>query len=97
MALGRKTGGRKAGTPSRKTCENRRTLEVSPAQSYRGHSEHSDRPDTRLELRGGMNAEPARYVYPKRKAVEVAADQSAPRVPSKAVVQMFRRRQGPFE
>ena len=35
-------------------------------------------PDASLELRGRMNAELAQYVYPKRKAVEAAADQDAP-------------------
>jgi hypothetical protein len=29
-------------------------------------------PDASLELRGRMNAELAQYVYPKRKAVELA-------------------------
>ena len=35
-------------------------------------------PDASLELRGRMNAVLAQYVYPKRKAVEVAADKDAP-------------------
>ena len=35
-------------------------------------------PEASLELRGRMNAELAQYVYPKRKAVEVAADKDAP-------------------
>jgi hypothetical protein len=35
-------------------------------------------PEASLELRGRMNAELAHHVYPKRKAVEVAADQGAP-------------------
>ena len=35
-------------------------------------------PNASLELRGRMNAEGAQYVYPKRKAVEVATDQDAP-------------------
>jgi hypothetical protein len=35
-------------------------------------------PEASLELRGRMNAELAQYVYPKRKAVEVATDQDAP-------------------
>jgi hypothetical protein len=35
-------------------------------------------PNASLELFGRMNAELAQYVYPKRKAVEVATDQDAP-------------------
>jgi hypothetical protein len=35
-------------------------------------------PNASLELRGRMNAELAHYVYPKRKAVEVGADEDAP-------------------
>jgi len=45
-------------------------------------------PEASLELRGRMNAELAHYVYPKRKAVEVAGDQEAPLVPSRVVVQI---------
>jgi len=44
-------------------------------------------PDASLELRGRMNAELGQYVYPKRKAVEVAADKDAP-VLHRVVVQM---------
>ena len=35
-----------------------------------------------------MNAEPAKYLYPKRKAVEVAGDQDAPLVPFRVVVEI---------
>jgi hypothetical protein len=35
-------------------------------------------PEASLELRGRMNAELAQSVYPKHKAVEVAAGQDAP-------------------
>ena len=35
-----------------------------------------------------MNAELTQYVYPKRKAVEVASDQGAPLVPHRVVVQI---------
>jgi hypothetical protein len=45
-------------------------------------------PEASLELRGRMNAELAQYVYPKRKAVEVAADQGAPLVPPKVVIEL---------
>jgi hypothetical protein len=37
-------------------------------------------PEASLELRGRMNAELAQYVYPQRKAVEVAGHQANPHV-----------------
>jgi hypothetical protein len=46
-------------------------------------------PDASLGLRGRMNAELAQYVYPKRKAVEVAADQDAPPI-HRVAVEMVR-------
>ena len=46
-------------------------------------------PEASLELRGRMNAELAQYVYPKRKAVEVASNQDAPLV-HKVVLEMVR-------
>jgi hypothetical protein len=44
-------------------------------------------PNAGLELRGRMNAELAQYVYPKRKAVEVAGDQDAQLVVHKVVLE----------
>ena len=52
-------------------------------------------PEASLELRGRMNAKLAQYVYPKRKAVEVAADKDAP-VLHKAVVEMVRTPESAF-
>ena len=43
-------------------------------------------PKASLELHGRMNAELAQYVYPKRKAVEVASDKEALLVPHRVVV-----------
>ena len=53
-------------------------------------------PDASLELRGRMNAELAQCVYPKRKAVEVAADQDAPPI-HRVVVEMVRIPEVPRE
>jgi hypothetical protein len=71
----RQAGGRR----ERRTGKtgNRRTAGVPGPQSYRGHGADSDRPYASHELRGRMNAELAQYVYPRRKAVEVATDQDA--------------------
>ena len=53
-------------------------------------------PNASLELRGRMNAELAQYVYPKRKAVEVATDRDAP-VMHRVVVEMVRTPEVPPE
>jgi hypothetical protein len=70
MALGRKTGGRTAGTPNRKTQEVRELLESLGCDPIRGMATIAMNLDATLELRGRMNAELAGYLYPKRKAVE---------------------------
>ena len=78
MAIGRKTGGRRAGTP------NRKTQEISDLLASLGHNpiaamvSIATNPKASLELQGRMNAELAQYVYSKRKAVEVTGDESSP-------------------
>jgi hypothetical protein len=83
MALGHKTGGRKAGTPNRKTREISELLESLGHNPIEAMVRIATDPEASLELRGRMNAELAHYVYPKRKAVEVAGDQANPQIPSK--------------
>ena len=51
-------------------------------------------PEASLELRGRMNAELAQYVYPKRKAVEVAGDQANPHSSNKIRIVIVDRRTG---
>jgi len=70
MATGRKTGGRMAGTPNRKTREVGELLESLDCDPIRGMAAIALNPEASLELRGRMNAELAGYLYPKRKAVE---------------------------
>jgi hypothetical protein len=73
-------GGRKAGTP------NRKTQEISEPSESLGHNpieamvQIATDPNASLELRGRRNAELAHYVYPKRKAVEVKPDQANPHI-----------------
>ena len=88
MALGHKTGGRKAGTPNRKTREIGDLLESLGHNPIEAMVRIATDPNASLELRGTMNAERAQYVHPKRKAVEVASDQDAPLVPHRVVVQI---------
>jgi hypothetical protein len=87
MALGHKTGGRKAGTPNRKTREISELLESLGHNPIEAMVEIATDPNASLELRGRMNAELAHYVYPKRKAVEVAGDQKAPLVIHRVVLE----------
>ena len=76
MALGHKTGERKPGTPNRQTREIGELLESLGHNPIEAMVQIATDPNASLELRGRMNAELAHYVYPKRKAVEVAADQA---------------------
>jgi hypothetical protein len=70
MATGRKTGGRVAGTPNRKTRDVEELLASLDCDPIRGMAEIARNPEASLELRGRMYAELSQYVYPKRKAVE---------------------------
>jgi hypothetical protein len=87
MALGHKTGGRKAGTPNRQTREIGELLESLGHNPIEAMVQIATDPNASLELRGRMNAELAHYVYPKRKAVEVAGDREAPLVIHKVVLE----------
>lgn len=78
MALGRKTGGRVAGTPNRKTRDIADLLESLDCDPIRGMARIAMNKKTRPELRGRMFAELAQYVYPKRKAIEHTGATDAP-------------------
>ena len=77
MAIGRKTGGRKAGTPNRRTTEVSKLLESLHCNPIEGMVSIATDPKASLELRGRMYGELAQYLYPKRKAVELAGDLDA--------------------
>jgi hypothetical protein len=77
MAFGRKTGGRAAGTPNRKTQEVAELLESLGCNPIEGMARIAMHPKTKLELRARMFAELAGYVYPKRKAVEHSTAEGA--------------------
>ena len=79
MAFGKKTGGRVAGTPNRRTTELVERLEALGCDPVEGMARIAMDPASPPELRGRMYAELAGYVYPKRRAVEVNADEG-PRV-----------------
>jgi len=74
MANGRKTGGRKAGTPNRKTGEVAELLESLACNPIEGMARIAMDKKHPPELRGRMYAELAQYLYPKRKAIEHKGD-----------------------
>jgi hypothetical protein len=79
MALGKKTGGRVVGTPNRRTVELLERLEALGCDPIEGMVRIAMDASSPLELRGRMYAELASYVHPKRRAVEVRAEEG-PRV-----------------
>jgi len=93
MAKGHKTGGRAVGTPNRKTQEISALLDSLGCDPIEGMAQIAMNEAHTPELRGRMYAELAQYVYPKRKAVEIAADPVAPQQ-SKLIVEFVRAQPG---
>ena len=73
MALGKKTGGRQAGTPNKRTTEVTERLEALGCDPIEGMALLAMDPANPVELRGRMFAELAQYVAPKRRATEISA------------------------
>jgi hypothetical protein len=90
MAKGHKTGGRTAGTPNRKTQEISALLDSLGCDPIEGMAKIAMNESHTPELRGRMYAELAQYVYPKRKAVELAGDPVGSASQSKLVVEFVR-------
>jgi hypothetical protein len=67
-----KTGGRKAGTPNRRTVELQQKLDSLGCDPIEGMARLALDPNNAPELRARMYAELAQYVAPKRKAVETS-------------------------
>ena len=67
-----KTGGRKAGTPNRRTVEIADRLAELGCDPIEGMARIAMNSKHAPELRGRMFAELAQYMYPKRKAIEIA-------------------------
>jgi hypothetical protein len=78
MAIGRKTGGRVAGTPNRKTMEVAERLESLRCDPIEGMARIAEDTENPPELRGRMYAELAQYLHPKRKAIEHSGSGEAP-------------------
>src|SRR5207249_4072903 len=75
MATGHKTGGRKAGTPNKKTREVAELLRSLNCDPIRGMAEIAMNEQNSPDLRGRMYSDLAQYVYPKRKAVQLSSDE----------------------
>lgn len=78
MAKGQKTGGRKQGTPNKRTMELAERLEAIGCDPIEGMARIAMNRRTRPELRGRMYAELAQYLYPKRKAIEYSSVNTLP-------------------
>lgn len=70
MAKGKKTGGRKAGTPNKKTTELQDKLIDSGFDPIQELIEIAVDLQTSKDLKTKICSDLAQYVYPKRKAVE---------------------------
>ena len=79
VAIGKKTGGRQAGTPNKRTNALVERLEALACDPIEGMAKIAMDINSPPELRGRMYAELAGYLFPKRKAVEIKPDEG-PRV-----------------
>jgi hypothetical protein len=70
MAIGVKTGGRRAGTPNRCTAEVKQTLDALGCDPLEGAARIAVSESQPMALRAMMYRELAQYVAPKRKALE---------------------------
>jgi hypothetical protein len=77
MAIGRKTGGRRSGTPNRKSKEVGEILASLGCNPIEGMAKLAEKPEHTPELRGRMYAELAQYLYPKRRGIDLTADRDA--------------------
>ena len=71
---GERRGGRREGTPNRRTLEIIEKLEALGCDPVEGMAKLAADENNSAELRGRMYAELAQYVAPKRKAVEHSGD-----------------------
>jgi hypothetical protein len=73
MALGRKTGGRRAGQPNRRTQELVARLEALGVDPVVGLAQIANDPSASIDLRARVLIDLMQYVFPKRKALDVSA------------------------
>ncbi len=68
-----KTGGRRPGTPNRKTHELSEKLESLGCDPIEGLVRLAEDPATKPEIKVRCYAELAQYIHPKRKAMELGS------------------------
>ena len=87
MAKGLRTGGRRVGTPNKRTLEAAERLAELDCDPLEGMAKIAMDKRTPLELRARMLAELVPYLYPKRKAVEHAVH-NAPDGPAQFIIDL---------
>lgn len=78
MAIGRKTGGRAAGTPNKRTTDVLDRLQQLGCDPIEGMALIAMDANNPPELRGRMFSELAQYVAPKRRALDMDSPSTAP-------------------
>ena len=78
MATGNKTGGRKKGTPNKRTQEVTDKLASLDCDPIEGMAKIAADEQNSPELRGRMFSELAQYIAPKRKAIEHSGEGGEP-------------------
>jgi hypothetical protein len=78
MALGRKTGGRTAGTPNRRTQDLAARLEALGVDPVLGLAQIAQDATAPIELRARVQCELMAYLYPKRRALDVNGQAQQP-------------------
>lgn len=75
MALGKKTGGRAAGTPNKRTQDLMERLDQLGVDPVNGLAAIATDEGAPLELRARVQIELMSYLYPKRKALDVTGSE----------------------
>ena len=78
MAIGKKTGGRVAGTPNKSTQDLRERLDQLGVDPLAGLAAIANDATAPLELRARVQIELLGYIFPKRKALEVSSTTPPP-------------------
>lgn len=82
MAKGQKTGGRKKGTPNKKSAyieEQLANLDCDPIEGMARIAANAEK-EKNPQLAGAMYKELASYLYPKKKAVDISHQDTGPTV-----------------
>lgn len=78
MASGIKTGGRIAGTPNKRTLDLQERLEALGVDPVMGLAAIAKDASAPLEIRARVQLELLSYLYPKRRALDVASSNQQP-------------------